>query len=85
VYFIDPIDIRQYREPIDKGRWDRAAWGDYRVRLKPALGTDTLGRSGLFLHGGERPGTAGCISIGNQDSVLIPKLRGLGRIRLTVK
>lgn len=28
------------------------------------MGTNTLGRSGFFLHGGTIPGSAGCIDIG---------------------
>jgi hypothetical protein len=39
-------------------------WGDWRVSLKPNSGTDTLGRSGFFLHGGKIAGSAGCIDIG---------------------
>jgi RHS repeat-associated protein len=39
-------------------------WGDWRVPLTPSPGTDTLGRSGFFMHGGSEPGSAGCIDIG---------------------
>lgn len=42
-------------------------WGDYRVTMHPNPGTDTYGRSGLFLHGGrKRPGSEGCIKVGGQ-------------------
>lgn len=39
------------------------AWGDHRVALKPADGTNTYGRSGFFIHGGAIPGSAGCIDL----------------------
>ena len=39
-------------------------WGDWRVPLRPLPGTNTYGRSGFFIHGGSRPGSAGCIDIG---------------------
>jgi len=32
--------------------------------LNPNNGTQTHGRSGFFLHGGQFPGSAGCIDIG---------------------
>lgn len=49
-------------------------WGEYRVPLHPTSGTDTLNRSGFFLHGGKLPGSAGCIDIGAGDIGLFPKL-----------
>jgi len=39
-------------------------WGDWRVRIIPKEGTNTFGRKGFFLHGGEEPGSRGCIDIG---------------------
>lgn len=39
-------------------------WGDWRVPLHPDSDTDTHGRSGFFLHGGSKPGSAGCIDVG---------------------
>jgi hypothetical protein len=49
-------------------------WGEYRVRLYPTKETDTCGRTNFFLHGGEKPGSAGCIDIGNADRDLFPLL-----------
>ncbi len=49
-------------------------WGEYRVPLHPTSGTDTFGRGGFFLHGGKRPGSAGCVDVGAQDIELFPKL-----------
>jgi RHS repeat-associated protein len=42
----------------------RGDWGDWRVPLTPYPGTNTHGRGGFFLHGGRRPGSAGCIDVG---------------------
>ena len=39
-------------------------WGDWRAPLKPIEGTTIFGRSGFFLHGGRKRGSAGCIDIG---------------------
>jgi RHS repeat-associated protein len=50
-------------------------WGDYRASLHPDEGTNTYGRSGFFLHGGELPGSAGCIDIGTNDKLLFPTLQ----------
>jgi len=49
-------------------------WGRYRVPLKPTQGTDTLGRDGFFLHGGDKPGSAGCIDVGKFDTLLFSLL-----------
>ena len=50
-------------------------WGAYRVPLRPAPGTNTFGRNGFFLHGGRRPGSAGCIDVGASDKDLFSLLR----------
>ena len=39
-------------------------WGSFRVPINPVQGTNTLGRSGFFLHGGKFEGSAGCIDVG---------------------
>jgi RHS repeat-associated protein len=45
-------------------------WGTYRVPLHPADDTDTKGRDGFFMHGGEDPGSAGCIDLGDCDTAM---------------
>lgn len=47
---------------------ERDSWGDYRTPIVPVSG-DTYGRSGFYIHGGARPGSAGCIDLvsGNND------------------
>lgn len=51
-------------------------WGNNRVRLHEAAGTNTFGRSEFFLHGGRSPGSLGCIDVGTGESSLFPLLKG---------
>lgn len=61
-------------------------WGKYRVPLTPDSSTNTYGRDGFFLHGGKKPGSAGCIDVGSGDKTLFPNLMGHdGPIPVTVK
>ncbi|MBQ1783253.1 MAG: DUF2778 domain-containing protein [Gammaproteobacteria bacterium] len=63
-YYIDPKELS---DPILAGDVIRRAqgdWGDWRIRLHPAAGTNTFGRDGFFIHGGGMDGSAGCIDIG---------------------
>ncbi len=39
-------------------------WGRWRIRLHPKRGTKSYGRDNFFLHGGSKPGSAGCIDFG---------------------
>lgn len=50
---------------IGRGGWPGGtyAWGSQRVFLTPAAGTNTYGRSGFSIHGGGKPGSAGCIDL----------------------
>lgn len=40
-----------------------SAWGRHRIWLEPAEGTNTYQRSGFSIHGGDSPGSAGCIDL----------------------
>ncbi|WP_432735879.1 RHS repeat-associated core domain-containing protein [Maridesulfovibrio sp. FT414] len=42
-------------------------WGHGRVPLHPSNGTETHGRDGFYIHGGDTKGSKGCIDIGNKD------------------
>jgi RHS repeat-associated protein len=50
-------------------------WGRFRVPLKPGSNTQTFGRDGFFLHGGKKPGSAGCIDVGDSDIDLFRHLK----------
>lgn len=62
-------------------------WGSYLVPLRPAKGTNTFNRdlTSFYLHGGNDPGTLGCVDVGTLDTDLLPKLgQHKGPIRLDV-
>jgi Tlde1 domain len=52
-------------------RWShivkRTAWGAYSWSMHKADDTDAKGRSGFFIHGGDNPGSAGCIDVTSGD------------------
>ena len=85
-YLLSPGEINEvdgYRYWLRRATGD---WGNFRVPVTPMPGTQTLGRSDFFVHGGDTPGSAGCIDVGNQDTVLFPQLRKLeGPVRLRVQ
>jgi len=69
----------------------RTAWGNFRITIHPYPATKTHNRGGFFMHGGQIPGSAGCIDLtGHMDSFvkeLTKELEGLPKcyIPLTVR
>jgi RHS repeat-associated protein len=62
-------------------------WGDRFARLKPGKATNTHGRSNFNIHGGDEPGSAGCIDIGCNDKDFFDDVRkdaGGKPVRITV-
>jgi hypothetical protein len=86
-YLLSPMEINEVHGlPYWARRIWSGDWGNFRVNVTPMPGTETHGRSGFFVHGGDTPGSAGCIDVGNQDTVLFPQLRKLeGPVRLRVE
>ena len=41
----------------------KRGWGNLRVNLEPAPETETYGRTSMYIHGGDVPGSAGCIDL----------------------
>ena len=41
----------------------RVSWGNFRAPLIPMEGTDTFGRTSMYIHGGTIPGSIGCIDL----------------------
>jgi hypothetical protein len=67
---------RNFRDERSQGGGD---WGDWRVRIYPLPGTERFGRTGFYLHGGWRGGSAGCIDIGGYfwgNNKLLKDLQG---------
>lgn len=73
---------------IGRGAWPGgpSSWGRHRVWLKPAAGTETYGRSGFSIHGGDQPGSAGCIDLTGQMPDFVEVFRAHGEdVELTVE
>ena len=53
------------------GTWPGSieSWGSQRVWLEPGNDTDTMGRNNFSIHGGTKPGSAGCIDLTNQMGI----------------
>ena len=61
-------------------------WGVYRVPLHPFPGTNTYGRENFFLHGGQKPGSAGCIDVNACDTAIHDILKDhKGPVRVDVR
>ncbi|WP_298959475.1 tlde1 domain-containing protein [uncultured Roseibium sp.] len=78
-YLIKPSELSDPSSFYDVLRRLHGDWGDWRVSLRPLPSTDTLGRSGFFIHGGGTLGSAGCIDIGggvsgNADTNYLKKI-----------
>lgn len=72
VYFVNRRDIT----PGGFLRDLTGDWGKFRVPLKPVPGAgDMFGRDEFFLHGGSKPGSAGCIDCGGADETIFPILQ----------
>ncbi len=61
-------------------------WGLYRVPLHPDPKTNTFGRKDFYIHGGNKPGSAGCIDLGHNDGALLgPLMNTTGIIEIEVR
>jgi hypothetical protein len=62
--------IDRFLSSIGRGPWRglESSWGNHRIWLHPNNNTETKGRTGFSIHGGDNPGSAGCIDLtGNMD------------------
>lgn len=69
-------------------RWEYnpVAWGEYRIFLKPESGTNTYGRDGFFIHGGEFFGSNGCIDLAGNMATFAERFEEYEKdMRLEVK
>lgn len=50
---------------LSQTKWPggKSSWGRNRVWLQPRPGTNTHGRTGFSIHGGDTPGSAGCVDL----------------------
>ena len=57
--------IQKFVSPLFLGTWPGTtiAWGRHRIWLEPKEVPDLYGRSGFAIHGGNHPGSIGCIDL----------------------
>ncbi len=88
MYTIDPKNI-QLVSTLPPPHNDAAAWGKRRVRIEPQKTTlDRMNsclkvlRCGMYVHGGEKLGTLGCIEINDdrEEDAFFDKLRKYGKL-----
>lgn len=77
-------DVNQFSKTfcvIGLGRWPgcRDSWGEQRVWLKPNAHTNVYGRSGFSIHGGNIPGSAGCIDLTHSMNDFTERFRSYGK------
>lgn len=79
-YWINPDELWEnaWYKPASS-----SAWGNYRITLHPNPSTETHGRGGFFIHGGDTLGSAGCIDLAASMDAFIKRLRArLGTSRV---
>lgn len=64
IYHLSSSDASDPGSVHDYIRNKLGDWGDWRIPLTPDSSTNTEGRNGLYLHGGSKVGSAGCIDAG---------------------
>jgi len=63
-----------------------SSWGYSRIPIQPQTGTNTFGRDKMYVHGGDRLGSAGCIDLtSGNDSFYKDYQNYNGSLPLTVK
>lgn len=65
VYWLNPAELKtlKWRRLKDKTSWPEKPWGSHAITIHPFETTATFGRGGFFIHGGEVPGSIGCIDL----------------------
>lgn len=76
-YWISPADIWENNVIKSLLVSSRSAWGDYRITIRVSPGTQTHARGGFFIHGGDIPGSAGCIDLTTSMNQFIKDLKSL--------
>lgn len=76
-YWISPADIWENSAIKSLLVSSRSAWGDYRITIRISPGTQTHARGGFFIHGGDIPGSAGCIDLTTSMNQFIRDLKNL--------
>lgn len=61
--YVGGVTKRIFNIPLGGWPGGTVAWGNHRVPLEAAPGTDTQGRTDVFLHGGSSLGSKGCVDL----------------------
>jgi len=67
--------IEEIAAELGRTAWPggESSWGRNRIWIHPATGTEVFNRSGFSIHGGDSPGSAGCIDMTSHMSDFIKK------------
>jgi Protein of unknown function (DUF2778) len=79
-YWINPAELWElawWKKPFVS----ETGWGKYRITIHPFTTTVTHSRGGFFIHGGQNPGSAGCIDLTSHIEKFINDLRKEGALR----
>lgn len=80
-YWINPDEL--WQNAWYKFTASSSAWGNYRITLHPYPTTETYGRGGFFIHGGDELGSAGCIDLATSMDAFVKNLHSeLGKTRI---
>ncbi|MBM6594625.1 Hint domain-containing protein [Microvirga pudoricolor] len=68
------------------GAWygGTVSWGVERAFLTPSATTNTFGRTGFSVHGGDWYGSAGCIDLGHEEVAFFSRISSLGISNITI-
>lgn len=73
-YWLDPRQLQDLRDRWLYGLRFEGPWGTHRITIHPFDATRTFGRGGFFIHGGESPGSAGCIDLTGEMAAFAARL-----------
>ncbi len=83
-FYKDQSKFDQFRSEygfgiMGKWRGGKDSWGNNRIWLEPAQGTDNKDRAGLSIHGGKEYGSGGCIDLTDKMDEFTDKFKKYGR------
>ena len=83
-FYKDQSKFDQFRSEygfgiMGKWRGGKDSWGNNRIWLEPAQGTDNKDRTNLSIHGGKEYGSGGCIDLTDKMDEFTDKFKKYGR------